>query len=514
MNALKLKYFIEKYWILLILVAVKMILQFVFVNPIYDLHRDEYLHLDQAFHFSFGYISVPPFTSWIARIIYLFGGGIFWIRLFPALFGALTIVLVWLIVEETGGRLQAKILASILLVFSVLVRINLLFQPNSFDILAWTGVFYFLIKYINTQQNRWIIVLSILISLGLYNKYNIVFLLTGLLAGFLLTAQRTIFTKKIFYVAIALCLILFLPNIIWQIRNDFPVIHHMKALNDSQLVHVNRLDFLFDQLKLGLVGLLTLAAFWALAYYKPFKPYRFIGWTFVVVVMLYISGRAKSYYTIGLYPVLFALGSVYLEVVLKKWKAVVFPLLALSHIVVFLGILKYLMPYQNPTEIIENHLSYEKLGLLHWEDGKVHPLPQDFSDMLGWREMADKTLIAYQQIPENERKNTLVFCDNYGQTGAVNYYNRTKMPEAHSFATDYIYWLPDHKKIQNIVFVGQLPDQKVMEMFREYKLVGVVENEYSREKDTRIFLLLGAHDAVTEMFYKLAEKRKQDFDVF
>lgn len=514
MNNIRLNSYIERYWILLVLVAVKMILQFVFVNPIYDLHRDEYLHLDQAFHFSSGYISAPPFTSWIASIIYLFGGGLFWIRFFPAFFGSLTIVFVWLIVEETGGRLPAKILASIFLVFSVLVRINLLFQPNSFDILAWTGVFYFLIKYINTQQNRWIMVLTIIITLGLYNKYNIVFLITGLLAGFLLTTQRTIFTKRVFYLAMGLCLILFLPNMIWQIRNDFPVIHHMKALNDSQLVNNNRLDFLFGQLKNGLVGILTLMAFWALAFYKPFKPYRFIGLTFVVVMMLYTLGRAKIYYAIGLYPVLFALGSVYLEMVLKKWKAVIFPLLAIIHIVVFLGILKYLMPYQNPAEIIENQLSYKKLGLLHWEDGKDHPLPQDFSDMLGWREMADKTLIAYQMIPANERENTLVFCDNYGQTGAVNYYNRTKMPEAYSFATDYIYWLPDHKKILNIVFVGQLPDQKVIEQFKEYKIVGVVENKYAREKGTHIFLLLGANDVVTEMFFKLAEKRKQNFDVF
>lgn len=59
-------------------------------------------------------------------------------------------------------------------------------------------------------------------------------------------------------------------------------------------------------------------------------------------------------------------------------------------------------------------------GKRAWEDGKNHNLPQDFADMLGWKEMADKSLAAYRMIPENELKNTLVICNNYGQAGALS----------------------------------------------------------------------------------------------
>jgi len=45
---------------------------------------------------------------------------------------------------------------------------------------------------------------------------------------------------------------------------------------------------------------------------------------------------------------------------------------------------------------------------------------------------------------------------NYGQAGALNYFNRTKMPEAYSYNTDYIYWLPRLKKIQNILLVERI----------------------------------------------------------
>jgi len=57
------KLFFKNYWILFLLVAVKMVLQMLVVNPVYELHRDEFLHLDQANHLAAGYISVPPLTS-------------------------------------------------------------------------------------------------------------------------------------------------------------------------------------------------------------------------------------------------------------------------------------------------------------------------------------------------------------------------------------------------------------------------------------------------------------------
>jgi hypothetical protein len=514
MNSTKLKSLIDRYWILFILISVKFILQFVLVNPVYELHRDEFLHLDQAFHPAAGYISVPPFTSWIANIIYLLGGGLFWVRFFPALFGVATVVVAWLIVEALGGSLPAKILTSITLIFSVYTRMNVLFQPNSFDILAWTIVFYLLIKYVNSKQSKWLLLLSVITALGMYNKYNILFLIVGLIAGLLLTAQRTIFTKKAFYFAILFGILLFLPNLFWQIKNHFPVIYHMAALNKSQLVNVSRIDLLLDQLKYGLVGILTLAAFFSLAFYKPFKPYRFIGWTYVVVMTLYVLSRAKSYYTIGLYPVLFAFGSVYLDAILKKWKVSVLSLLAITHIVIFYLVAKDIMPMQSPAEIVATHDKNEGTGAFRWEDGKNHLLPQDFADMLGWQEMAGKALIAYQMIPASELENTLIYCDNYGQTGAINYYNRKKMPAAYSLNTDYIYWCPRFKKIQNILFVGNLPGKEVMDLFTEYKLVGTVDNEFAREKGTKIFLLLGAKGDVAEFFSKLVEKRKSTFDIF
>ena len=62
-----------------------------------------------------------------------------------------------LLVEELKGGLPAKMLASVLLIFSPFSRLNILFHPNAFDILVWTIIFYMLVKFITSQNNKWLL---------------------------------------------------------------------------------------------------------------------------------------------------------------------------------------------------------------------------------------------------------------------------------------------------------------------------------------------------------------------
>jgi hypothetical protein len=513
---LKLKKFISTYWILLLLITIKMMLQYILVNPVYELHRDEFLYLNQADHLAFGYISVPPLTALFSKLILLLGGGLFWVRFFPALFGTLTIIFTWLIVEALGGSLFSRIVAACALVFSLLVRLNILWQPNSFDILSWTIVFWLLLKFVKSEESKWLFFLAVIVVLGFYNKYNMIFLITGLAIGLMATNQRKIFSNPSFWKALILSLMLLSPNIIWQVVNHFPVFQHMKVLKASQLDNNTSIGFLKSQLGLFLGSLpLILAALIGFILLKSFKPYRFIGICYVAVIALFAILRAKNYYAIGIYPVLIAFGSLCFDQFLsKKWKNVVSLFLICLNLGIFLVIIKFLFPVLTPAEIRENASSFEKMGLLSWEDGKNHNLPQDFADMIGWHEMADKALAAYLMIPSGELENTLIICNNYGQAGALNYYNRGKMPEAYSFNTDYIFWLPHIKKIKNILLVGEKPDAVVIGMFKDFRLNAVVENKEAREKGTGIYLLTGANDFFTTIFYNKVEERKKNLDIF
>ena len=507
--------FFKKYWILLLLILIKFVLQLIVINPEYELHRDEFLHLDQAFHPAAGFISVPPLISWVSILINFLGGGIFWIRFFPALFGVLTLVAIWRIVEELEGGIFAQLLSGMVFVFSVFARVNLLYQPNSFDILVWTIVFYLLVRYIKDSRPNWLYYIAIVSVIGFYNKYNVVFLLMGLFLAILFTGLRKVLISKSFFIALLLGLILFLPNLLWQYNHGFPVVLHMKVLRETQLIHVSSLGFIKDQL-LFLAGALPLfiAAFFAFFNHSEFKKFKVVGLTFILVMAIFLLLKAKNYYALGLYPVLFSFGSVYLEKKFPKKFPIISTIYLTINILMFIGVVKFMFPILSPEAISERKDQFESMGLMRWEDGKNHQLPQDFADMIGWKEMATNTFTAYNRLTEVDKKGTLIFCDNYGQAGALNFYNRGKTTEAYSFSTDYLFWIPENLRITNVILIGKYPDNKVVQLFDRIEKIGSVDNHLARENGTSVYLMSGANERFSGIFNAEVKRRRIEMDCF
>jgi hypothetical protein len=330
-----------------------------------------------------------------------------------------------------------------------------------------------------------------------------------------MTDLRKIFFNRYFYFSLAIGMILVLPNLLWQYNHQFPVLLHMKVLKETQLNHIDRLDFLKSQLMIMLGALpLIITAIFAFFRYSPFRKFRVVGFIFLLTIAIFTFLKAKDYYALGLYPVLFAFGAVFLEKRMAGKFKTIAPVYIALNLLLFIGISKFIFPLLTPAEITQNKEKFESMGLMRWEDGKNHHLPQDFADMLGWKEMAAKAFIAYNSLSDNEKRETLVFCDNYGQTGALNFYNRGKMAEAYSFSTDYLFWIPNELKIKNILLIGNIPDENIQKLFEHFAKVAVVENENARERGTSIFLLKGAKEEFSELFKAQIERRRLEMDCF
>ena len=336
----------KKHLILFGFILLKFTIQYFAINPVYELHRDEFLHLDLGKHLAWGYTSVPPATGLISYIILLLGNSVFWVKFFPALFGALILYVVWKIIEELNGRIFAQILASTSILFSMFVRINTLYQPNSLDFLCWTLLFYTLLKYLKTQENKWLYFVAMVFSIGFLNKYNIGFLLLGLLPALLISKQRMLFKNRHLWFAALFALVLVSPNIIWQVRNNFPVVNHMQTLVATQLVNVKRSNFLVSQLYFFPGAHLTiLLAFISFFVYQPHKIYRVFFYAFVFTMFIFTYLKAKDYYALGLYPVFIAFGAVYFEKLLSHgWLQYLrIPVIALP-IVIFIPVSQIMLP--------------------------------------------------------------------------------------------------------------------------------------------------------------------------
>ncbi|MFD2742592.1 MULTISPECIES: glycosyltransferase family 39 protein [Sphingobacterium] len=486
----------RNYTILICFIVFKVVLQYTLIGPEYDLQRDEFLHLDQANHLAWGYTSVPPVTSWISYFIKLLGNTVFWVKFFPALFGALTMVVVWKTIEVLKGDFFALILGASCITFSVLLRLNTLYQPNSLDVLCWTTFYFFLIKYLHRRQAKWMYLLAITFAIGFLNKYNIAFLILGIVPAAIISGERKIWTDRSLYIGVALAFVLILPNLIWQYNHDFPVFHHLKELADTHLVHVSRWSFARSQLLFFPITFpIIIIGLYALMRYPDFQKYQLYLWSFLLTIFIFLFFKAKDYYAIGLYPIYFAFGSVYISSLLpRRASTAIRAILIALPIIGFIPMYQLAFPNKSPDYITQHPAPYRAFGLLTWEDGKEHSLPQDFADMLGWKELARMVDSVYANIPNS--RNTLVLCDNYGQAGAINYYSR-KGIRAVSFNADYLHWFDFSVPYYNLIRVGsgRESDQemaKTAPYFRQAMYVGSITNRHAREFGTAILCFIEA----------------------
>jgi len=505
----------KKNFILFGFIILKFLLQYFLIDSGYDLHRDEYLHLDQAHHLDWGYLSVPPVTSWISYLIYILGNSVFWVKFFPALFGALTIVVVWKATEELDGNSFALILGATGILFSTLLSMNTLYQPNSFDILSWTMLYFIIIKYLKTEKTKWFYIAALVFSIGFLNKYNIIFLIIGILPAIIATQHRKVFIKRDLYFAMFLSLLLILPNLIWQYKNNFPVFQHLNELTETQLVNVDRMDFLKSQIFFFIGSLFVIiAALYALLFYKPFEKYKLFFWSIIFTLIVFTSFRAKGYYAFGLYPIYISFGSVFLGNILKNgWIKYLKPVLIVLPILLFIQMYSFVFPNKSPEYILNHPQKYQKYGMLRWEDGKYHKLPQDFADMLGWKELAVKVDSICSELPNLD--NTFILCDDYGQAGAINYYTKNKKVVAHSYSADYINWLPFDKKITDVVLIKESYYDRDRNRTKETPLFDTVYlatqriNQYAREDTISIYVLKGAKVDINEIIKDDVNRMKQ-----
>jgi hypothetical protein len=121
-------------------------------------------------------------------------------------------------------------------------------------------------------------------------------------------------------------------------------------------------------------------------------------------------------------------------------------------------------------------------------------LPQDFADMLGWKELVQKTDSVYALFPKSE--NTLVLCDNYGQAGAINFYTK-KGIKAVSFNADYVNWFNLNVYYKNLIRVKEFEEnsnefKETSPYFESAFTAGQITNKYAREYGTTIFVFTNA----------------------
>ena len=406
----------------------------------YGYFRDELYFLDCGRHLDWGYVDCAPLVALYAKIALLLGGSLFVLRTFAALAGAARVALTILLARELGGGRFAQGLAGLCALSApIFLGMDSILTMNGFESLFWMGCVFFLIRIVRAGDSRLWVWFGVLAGLGLENKHSTLLFGGAVVAALLLTRERREFLKPWIWIGGAVALLLFLPNILWQVRHGFPTIEDLQNVKRmGKNVVLSPVEFIAQQVVLlhpflfpiWLTGLISFFA-------GRGSRMRVLGWTYLVLLAVMIAAKAKNYYLSPIYPMLFASGAVAIEGWLERraWSRArsfggpqgsplrpsLWPKAALATWVFAAGAMAApaILPILPPEKL----LAYQRrIGAAPSKTEVRHegPLEQRLGDQFGWEDLVADVARIYRSLPPEERLRTGIFASNYGEAGALN----------------------------------------------------------------------------------------------
>lgn len=443
-------------------------------------HGDELLHIEAGRHPAFGYMDFAPFIAYLAYIQNLFhSDSLFVNHLFVYISSTLIFIVSGLIAVRLGGNWPAVLIVMLCVLFSPGFGASYsLFLPVVFEQLAWISCIYFLVVFNNDPQNKYLFGLAIAGALGFLSKYSIVFLIAGVAVS-LLMFRRDLLKKPMLWLAVILFLVMIFPNVLWQIKYGFPVIHHFSKLYEVQLDTISR----FGELKSLFLFLNPFTSvFWIsglliVPFAYKYRKFRFVAFPLLFAFLFLVLARGKSYYFFPIILCVLPFGAVYFEQFLEKRKWILASYLA---ILVSFGIL--ILPRGIPVLPLEKYIRLYKI-----ERNPDNKIPIDFENYYSKR-IWDQVLVlvgkTYKSLPAVEQKQCLIWGRHYSQAGGINLLGaKLGLPEAFSFHSSFYNWVPEFSnKISVIVIADSAWDKEHwLRYFNKVELAGVIYNPYNAD---------------------------------
>jgi 4-amino-4-deoxy-L-arabinose transferase-like glycosyltransferase len=461
------------------LLSLALFLLHMFTNHQYGFHQDELVVLDNAKNLDWGFIEYPPLTPFLARIeLTLFGLSLVSARTFAALAHSIVLVLTGLMARELGGRRITQIVAALAAAIAPIALIQgSLIQYVTFDFLWSVLIAYLVIRLLKSENPRWWIPIGAVIGLGMMTKYTMVMFIAGLVGGVLLTDARSYLRSPWLWGGVALSLLIFLPNLIWQIQHNFISLEFLSSIHERD-VEIGRAEgYLIEQFLFCSNPFFI--PFWisGLVYYfrnEAGKRYRLIGWMYVIPFLIYLITQGRSYYLAPAYPMLIAAGAVVWQGRLDKLpmqrarRAVRVTWAEIAIGAVISGALA--LPIAPINSALWNITS------------EVH---DTFTEEIGWPEMIETVAGIYADLPENEKARAGILTGENDEAAALNLYGpEYDLPKAISGSDTF--WLRGYGEPppETLIIVG-FSQQDVNFAFEQCEVAGMITNPYGVENDLR-----------------------------
>ena len=457
----------------------------------YEFHRDEFLYFAMGEHLRLWHMDFPPLIAMLSEVTRgLLGDSVFAIRLPLAVASTMLLVIAALTARELGGGRFAQGLASFSVLASMLfLRSGNLFQPVAIDQLWWTLALFFLLMLCRSENHRWWIAFGVACGLGLLTKHSMLIFGFSTFVALIVTPARRWFATPWPWVGAALAFVIGSPSLVGQVTLGFPVLDQMGDLRDAQLARVSALSFVLEQPILHAGFPLALVGTFALLFGRAWRGYRLMGWTCAASFVTLLLLHGKGYYIAPIYPVLFGAGAVVLERFrVPVWGAVTRWSTVTAMALYFIVLLPLGLPML-PPEAMERYLigiGFQSAATTNV--GNQERIPQDFADMLNWKEQVAEVSRVYHSLSDLDRERAVILASNYGEAGAIDFYGpHYDIPKAIAVVGTYWFFGPGDLPGDVIILHG-VEDADVDDYCGTLERVGFVTHRFAVGEERNVVI--------------------------
>ena len=460
----------------------------------YGYFRDELYYAACGQHLAWGYVDHAPLIAvvcWFARR--LMGDSLYALRLFPALSAAAKVLLTAWMVRELGGRRFAQFLAAVVIFFCpIYLTMDSFLSMNSFEPLFWMGCVAVAMRIVNGGSPRLWLLFGAIAGVGILNKHSTLFFGLAFFLGLLFTSGTRYLRNVWIWLGALIAFLIFLPNLLWEIAHQFPTIEVLQNAARFKNAPVSWYGFIAEQALLvhPLAFSVVLAGLWFFFKSNEGRSYRFLGWTYVLLLAEMLILKGRIYYVAPIYPMLFAAGAAWIErrIEQRDWnwarQAILIPLAVGGIVAAPLAL--PILPV-DAAAAYSNFWDIHKVRVENYDSGR---LPQFFADMFGWPNQVKVVASVYRGLSLEDRAHVAILAANYGEAGAIDYFGPSYgLPRAISPHNNYYLWGPGDSSNNVIIAVG-MDQHKLQLLFADVQKAARISDSYAipEEDDLPVYI--------------------------
>jgi len=424
--------------------------------------RDEFYYLAYARRLDWSYVDHPAFSIAALAALGSLATSLITLRLLTAALGGLCILVAADLARQVQGSTTAMRLTAVALLLSPgFLGLYSFYSMNAWEPLFWlAGAICLILLSDLPADRRWWLLLSLVLAIGLHNKWSMLWFGVPALAVTAVQWGRWPGAFNGWCASIAVIALAALPLVWWQATHGYPTLEFMANAQRLKLVHRGVAAFWLDQLLVfgPLVCLLGLAGSWGCLTKAGMRRRSLPVATAILAVaaLLTVTPGARSYYMAPAYAVIVPLGAAVLcsSPLWQRNPVAVGSLLALLALPGVAG-----APLALPLLTPEQTATYATaLGIQapREEQTGASALPQHLADRHGWEELARTVAGALESLPPATRASVTIMASNYGQAGALEFYrSRYGLPDRIvSPHNNYWYWAHPEEWSTHFVTVG------------------------------------------------------------